>query len=1035
MNLFKTAVARPVATLMIFSGILVMGAYALTKLPVDLFPEIEPPVISVLTTYPGAGPKEVEQNVTEKLEEQLSTVNNLDEITSSSIDNVSSISLEFSFNADLNEAANDIRDVISRVRPELPDGIEEPTIFKFSSSMFPVIILGATADESYTNLRQILDNKLVTPLNRVKGVGGVSLQGGPERAIKVLFDPAKLEAYNLEIDQIGRILAAENVNIPAGDIQIGKLEYNMNINSEFQHIREIKDVILTNVNNKPVYLSDVAEVKDGLKAPDQVSKINGRDGIRISVQKQSDANSLNVANAVNQKVAALKNELPADVAITTIVDTSEFIVSSISDLSKVLIYSLIFVILVVLLFLRRWKATIIVALTIPFSLIAGFIYLSATGQSLNLISLSSLSIALGMVVDDAIVVLENIMKHVEKGNKPRQAAQYGTNEVGVAVVATTLTVIAVFLPLTFITGQMGIWFGQLGWIVVITVSVSTLAALTLIPTLSSLMISKKLNLYNTRLGKLLNNGVEKGLTRIENGYKKAVTWALKHKIATIIIAILIFAGSFGLVNRIGTEFMPENDNGRLEMTIELNTGRSLESTTETLLQLEKLIHNKVPEIENTSASAGTSTSGFDALQAGNSGPHIITFTLNLVPANERNRDVFTVAEKLRNAFDDIPEIVNYSVSTQGGAGGDQSPIAINVFGRDLDQTSKTARDIAAYMKTLKGTRGVDVSRGRERAEFELKLDQSKLSAFGLNTSAVAGNIRNKFSGLIASQYREEGEEYDIELQYKDAFKQSLHNIRNISIPIGQGKKVNFENIGTIHEAYAPPNIEHINRSRAITVSSDLYQSSLTDVVSKVKNHINNEMNIPAEIDITYGGQFEEQQESFADLIFILVLSLILVYIVMAAQFESLKDPFIIMLSIPFAFTGVILALFFTNTKLSVIAFLGGVILTGIVVKNAIVLVDYIKLLRNRGYEMFQAIVASSVSRFRPVLMTTLTTILAMLPLALSSGEGSATWKPMAIAVIGGLSFSTLITLIFVPVMYGVFERKSKNLKNSASLTH
>ncbi|RDV13591.1 AcrB/AcrD/AcrF family protein [Pontibacter diazotrophicus] len=1030
MNIFKTAIFRPVATTMVFMALMVFGIYSTINLPVDLFPEIDPPVITVVATYQGAGALEVEQNVTTQLEDQLSTINDLDEITSTSVDNMAIITLEFDWGSNLDEATNDIRDVISRTQPLLPDDVEDPVIYRFNASSIPVVTLAATAEENYPNLRQILDDQLVTPLNRIPGVGAVNIQGGPVREIQINIDPERMSAYAIDIGQISQALSNENVIIPAGDIEVGRQEYNVRIDTEFKSIDEIRQIVVKNTpQGGIVYVGDVAEVQDAVSDENRVSIVNGGRAITISVQKQNNANTVAVAREVLARIPALARTLPPDVEIRTVVDTSRYIINSVNNLSEVLIYAVVFVVLVVFIFLRKWRATFIVGLTIPFSLIAAFIYLSLTDNTLNLISLSSLSIALGMVVDDAIVVLENISTYIEKGTKPREAALYGTNEVGVAVVATTLTVVAVFLPLTFLTGMTGIWFGQLGAIVVVTIVVSTLAALTLIPMMSSQLFKEKSKEKKKRtFSRKLSGGVEKGLTWLDNGYKNLLGWALNHKLAVVITALVLFVGSLLLVPSVGTEFMPQADNARLMISIELPTGRNPQSAIPTIRKVESIFAQHVPELEIISSGVGSTAQGGGGggiTGGGSTSPNVIDITASLVPVSERERNVFEIAEVVREQLRDIPEAIQYSVSTQGGASAGP-PVAINVIGNDLEQTAAVANSIVARLEQIQGVRNADISRGDPQPALQIDLDRDRLAPLGLNSGTVGQSIRNMIAGLTATEYREAGEEYDVVVRYAQPFRQSVEDIRRITVPTPDGNLVEIGSLGDIREIYTPPNIERTGRERSIQVTADLVGTPLNVVTEQIEAFIANDLDMPQGIEIEFGGDIEEQQEAFGDLFLLLGLSILLVYIVMAAQFESLKDPFIIMFSLPFAFTGVLLALVMTNTKLSVIAFVGGIILVGIVVKNAIVLVDYIQLLRGRGLPLFQAIVESGASRLRPVLMTTLTTLLAMFPLAISQGEGSETWKPMAIAVLGGLTFSTLITLVFVPVMYAIFHRKRKH---------
>lgn len=1011
--------------MMVFIAILVFGIYSTLNLPIDLLPEIDPPVITVITGYQGASALEVEQNLTRHLEDQFSSINDLDEITSTSVENFAIVTLEFEWGSNLDEASNNIRDALSRVRDILPEDIDEPMIYRFNSSSIPVIILAATADESFPSLRTILDNEIVTPLNRVSGVGAVNLEGGPTRQILVNLDPQRMNSYQMGVNDIANALRSENLVIPAGNIKVGKEQYNIRIDTEFKTLDDIRSVI---VKNSPeggiVYLGDVGSIDDSVDEDMRVQMVNGNNAVTIAVQKQNNANTVNVAQAVLRHLPELEENLPPDVQLVTVIDTSEFIEGSIDNLSSVLLYAVIFVVIVVWFFLRRWRSTFIVALTIPFSLIAAFIYLGVSGNTLNLISLSSLSIALGMVVDDAIVVLENISRYIDKGTKPREAALYGTNEVGVAVIATTLTVVAVFLPLTFLTGMTGIWFRQLGIIVVVTVVVSTLAALTLIPMMSSklLKLEDTDSQKKTSFGQRLDRGIGNMLDRLDAGYKDLLGWALLRKKWVVIGSFFLFIGSIFLIPLVGTEFMPVSDAGRMTITAELPTGRNTGSAVKTIQQIEAIFEQHVPELEIISSGIGTSSAG-GGMASATASPNIIDVNATLVKVSERDRSIFEISEVVRRQLADIPEIIDFSVSTLGGMSGGTSPVVIDLIGNDLEVTESLAVRIRDRLNQIEGVRNAETGIGDPQPALQVELDKEKVALLGMNPGQVGQNIRDKIAGLRASEFKEAGEEFDIVIRYERSFRETLEDVYSIQVPTPEGNLVNLRSIATINEVLVPPSIERKDRERSIQVTADLLGTPLNVVFDEINTYINQELDVPSGVDIVFGGDIEQQQEAFADLFLLLALSIVLVYIVMAAEFESLLDPFIIMFSLPFAFTGVILALVLTGTKLSVIAFIGAIILVGIVVKNAIVLVDYIQLLRGRGNSLFDSIVDAGASRLRPVLMTTLTTLLAMAPLAVSTGEGSETWRPMAIAVLGGLTFSTVVTMVLVPVVYAVFHRK------------
>ncbi len=1017
MNIYRSAVQRPVTTLMVFVALLGIGGYSLQQLPVDLYPEIEPPVISVFTIYSGASAADIETTVTRPLEDNLSTISDLKDITSVSRDDVSSIMLEFEFGTNLDEATNEIRDVIDRIIRFLPDDIERPSIFKFTTAMIPVMVMAATADESYPALAKIIDENVVNPLSRIEGVGAVIMMGEPVREVQINVDPGQLDAYNMTVEQIGGVLASENINRPAGNIKTGQMDYPLRFVGEFEESRFMKDLVVGVFDGSPVYLGDVAEIRDTLREQTVDERLNQRQSLRMMVQRQSGANTVEIANAINEHLPEIRANLPPDVELLTIVDLSEFITDAISNLVNILYFAAIFVTIVVLFFIGRWRATFIIILTIPVSLVAAFVYLYFSGNSLNLISLSSLTIAMGMVVDDAIVVLENITKHTERGSMPRESAIYGTNEVGLAVVASTLTVLAVFLPLTMITGLMGLFFRQLGFIVAITVSVSTLAALSLTP-----MLASKLMLPGARqsagMGPRVTAFLVNTLDKLDNGYEGLIKWAIGKKALIVVASVLIFAGSFLLLPRIGTTFMPESDQNRIDIDIELPIGLRLEETVKTARAIEEIIETGYPEVDLYSVSAGSDPEG--GFFIGNGGSHTIDVIMRLVPQRERERSVWEIAESLRYDLLQFPEIVDYSVSTEGGAGmGMGDPVEVEIYGDDFDATNRVANELARRMEGIAGVRDIGISRGRERPELQIIPDREKMAAFGLNSNTVSNAIRNRVAGMTATLYREAGEEYDVVVRHREEFRNSIKHIENISVRTPMGQMVRVREFARVEEFFSPPNIERKNRIRYLTVSCGLHQRSLGEVTADIQAELE-QMDLPEGVEVEFGGQIQDQQEAFADLGLLLILSIFLVYVVMAAQFESFRMPFIIMMAVPFAFSGVMIALFLSGTELSVISLIGGIILVGIVVKNSIVLVDFTNLMVARGMTVVKAVVTAGRSRLRPVLMTTLTTLLAMIPMVLATGEGSEIWAPMAIAVIGGLSFSTLVTLVFVPVMYVLF---------------
>lgn len=1034
MNLPEVSVRRPITTIMLFVAIIIIGLVSFQRLPIDLFPEIEPPVVSVLTQYPGASAQDVELNISKKIESGLSSITNLKKIRSVSIDNISVVQLEFEFGTNLDEASNDIRSALEFTKRLLPDDAENPIIFKFSTNIFPILFVAVQAEESFIGLNKLVENEILDPLKRVPGVGTVQAFGGPIRQILIHVDERKLEAYNISAAQIAQVLQAENLNLPSGSIKMGDMEYNLRLPAEFTNANEIKNLVVSQQNGRLVYLRDVAQVLDSLKDRTINVKLNGGKGLQIIVQKQSGANTVQVVNDVKAKLEQLKKNLPSDVKIDIIQDSSEFIIQSVANLTEAVLLGGIFVVLVILIFLRQWRATIIIVLVLPVSLIGAFIYLYFTGNTINIISLSSLSIAIGLVVDDAIVVLENISRHVEQGARPREAAVFGTAEVGLAVAAATFTIVAVFFPLVFISGIAGILFNQLGFLVTVMILVSLLAALTLIPMMSSkLLKSKKEEKPITNpLLKKIDSSLAKFFDSVDNFYKRTLEWALGHKKSVVFTALIIFVLSIALIPMLGTEFIPRSDSSQFQIFLEIEPGKRLEETLEYVQKIEKIIKEDFPEVVFVSVRSGVNDAGFSSILFGqNEGANISGFQIRTSKLKERDRTVFEMADALRERLKSFVGIKSFSVNTAGvGAfltGATGAPIEVDIVGPDLEESYKIANQLKDYMTQLNGTRDVRIDIGDPRPELQLVLDREKLALAGLNTSLVGNTLRNNYFGIVASKYRELGDEYDIFVSLPPEKKSSIAEIENLPIKTLLGTTVRLKDVGKIIQEYSPPTIKRKEQERVIGVLSDISGRSLGEVAADIRNFVSG-IELPPNTTIEFAGQVEQQTDAFKDLLLLLALSIVLVYMVMAAQFESLLDPFIIMFSVPFAFSGVFIGLFLTGTIFSVIAFLGSVILVGIVVKNAIVLVDFTNITRARGVELREAIIYSGRNRLRPVLMTTFTTLLGLIPLAVSAGDGSEVWRPLGISTIGGLFFSTLITLVLVPVLYSVFETRFKKKK-------
>lgn len=1027
MSLYGSAVKRPIMTTLCFVAVVILGMFSLSKLPIDLYPDIETNTIMVMTTYAGASAQDIEQNVTRPLENVLNSVSDLKHITSKSRENISVITLEFEYGKDIDVLTNDVRDKLDMVASMLPDDAENPIIFKFSTDMIPIVMLSVNATESMPGLYKILDDNVANPLARISGVGSVSISGAPKREIHVYVDPVRLEAYNLTVEQIGNIIGAENRNIPGGSFDVGSDTYSLRVQGEFGASEDMKNIVVGNYNGKSIYLSDVARIDDSVEERTQQTFNNGKQGAMVIIQKQSGANSVDISNKVLKMLPSLQDRLPSDVKLGIIVDTSDNIRNTIASLVETVLYALLFVVIVVFFFLGRWRATLIITITIPISLIASFIYLYATGNTLNIVSLSALSISIGMVVDDAIVVLENVTTHIERGSDPKQAAVHGTNEVAVSVIASTLTLIAVFFPLTLVTGMTGVLFQQLGWMVTIMMIISTTCALSLTPMLCSLLLRR--NAHHGKLYTILFTPINKGLDAFDRGYGRLLAWVVSHKTVTIVVCMATFVGSLLLMKNVGTEFFPTADDGRMRVSLELPIGTRTEIARESTRKLAELWRSKYPEIMVLNYTNGTASSDNTFASLSDNGPHIVSMNIRLTDPGDRERTVTEIAALMRQDLKSFPEFkkAQVSVGGMGGGMGGQATIDYEIYGYDFNETDSVAKMLQAMLREIPGTADVLISRSDYQPEYQVDFDREKLALYGLNLSTAATYLRNRINGQLASQFREDGEEYDIKVMYAPEHRTSIEDIENILIYNSAGNAVRVRDVGKVVERFSPPTIERKDRERIVTVSTFVQDVPMSQIVEQSQAKMK-EMDFPQGVNIQLSGSYEDQQDSFRDLLTLAVLIIVLVYIVMAAQFESYTYPGIIMTSLLFAFSGVFIILFLTGHTLNVMSMIGAIMLIGIVVKNGIVLIDYISLNRERGMGIRRAVIDGGESRLRPVVMTTLTTILGMVPMAVGTGQGAEMWRPMGTAVIGGLTFSTILTLLFVPVLYCIFAKRG--IKNT-----
>lgn len=1037
MAIYKTAIQKPITTGLIFVAVIILGLFALSRLPIDQMPEMDPPYVTVMTTYAGANASELETNVTKIIENTLNSVDGLKNITSTSKDNISVVTLEFEWGSNIDESLNDIRSYVDLVYDNLPDGVSRPMILKLNSSSMPIMQFGFTADESYPGLEKIIEDNVTNVLNRIDGIGNITVSGAPERYVYIDLDPKQLEAYNLSVEAVGSAISSNNLDLASGTVKMGKEQYQMRVKGEYDESSEIANIVVTTSRDgRQVFVKDLATVRDTIKDLSLDEKINGKDGARLIITKQTGANTVAIANAVNEQMEQIKKTLPPDIQVTLINDGSEEIENAINGLAESIFYALLFVVLVVFLFLGNWRSTIIIGVTIPISLITAFLYLLVSDSSLNIISLASLTVAIGMVVDDAIVVLENITKHIDRGENPREAAIYATNEVWISVIATTLVIVAVFVPLTMLPGMAGIMFKELGWIVTIVVCVSTATAITLIPMLSSKMLKEKPfflsraeeEAYKEKEANRkwsFDNTLGKVFSHIEAAYANLLRWCLRHKRITLLSALAVFILTMipFFMGKIGMDFMKEQDNGRFSVSAELQRGTRIEETLLTARQMEKDIAEILgDDLIVISTSAGSNDdAGFAALFSSTTN-NKISMTVRANKKYDRDRSIFEIREAIRQKLADYPELVNYQISS-GGIGASSNNLSVEVYGYDFDETNEFSHELSRRIQDdVPGARDTKISRDEDRAELKIVFDKEKLARHGLNGATVATYVRNRVNGMACGFLKEDGEEYNIVARLQEDYRNSISDIEEFPISTPTGQTIKLKELAQIEEYWCPPTIERKNRQRYLTINVTPYNTSLQELAQGVQNELD-KMHIPQGIHVALAGSYEDQQKTFGDMFLLGLLIIMLVYVVMASQFESFSKPFIIMMSIPFALSGGVLALVITGSSLDMVGSLGIILLIGIVVKNGIVLVDYINLLRERGTKLHEAIARSGESRLRPVMMTALTTILGMIPMATSTSEGSELWTTMGIVVIGGLFFSTIVTLIVVPVLYAVFERK------------
>ncbi len=1034
MRISRFSVHRPIFTIMVVLIVVLLGSISLLRLPIDLMPDISFPTLSISCSYENAGPEEIEEIITRPIEEAMSAVPGVEEVTSVSVEGQGTVRVTFSWGTDLDAAANDIRDRLDRVVRRLPEEADRPTLRKFDLASFPILILGASSKLDPIQARQIIEDQVKYRLERVPGVAAVDIWGGLEREIHVSLDPAKINALTIPLDRIITGIREGNVNIPAGTIERGNFEVTIRTPGEYTDLKQLEDTVIAVRQGVPIQLREIATIEDSWRKITRIVRVDGEPGIRLSVNKQSGKNTVEVASGALKELERINHDIP-QIKIISIIDTSDYIQRSISNVGSSAVYGGILAVIVLLVFLRNVRSTVIIATAIPVSIIATFALLYFGGFTLNIMTLGGLALGIGMLVDNAIVVLENIFRIRESEEGLASAAVNGAEEVTSAIIASTLTTMVVFLPLVFMRGMSGVMFKQLSVVVAFSLLCSLAVALTVVPTLSARILSSISQDTAQKIGPRASQSSIGGSPQdafrrmfeisgrffnlLEDNYKKLLHVALNHRVAVVTLAVLVIAASALLIPYVGAELMPATDEGEVRVSGEMQVGTRLDLMDEKFRVIEKIVDESVPEIQNVVTSVGGS-------RWRGAGGHTGNMRISLKTQSQRSRSSEQIADDLRRKLSNIPGMI---IRTRAGQGlfilrmgtsqGDR--IEVEIRGHDLEMGDMLAEQVKSLVESVEGVTDARTSRESGSPEELIFIDRQKAADMSLSVSKIAGALQTILSGTNAGYYRQAGDEYTILVKLREAEKMNLSDILDLTLNNSEGQPVVIKNVVSTGPRSGPVVIERKDQERIVTVSADISGRDMGSVLADIRQRLQS-VPVPRDFTIGFGGDYEEQQKSFRELLLSCILALVLVYMVMACQYESLRDPFVVMFSVPLAAIGVILMLFFTGTTFNIQSFIGSIMLGGIVVNNAILLVDHTNLLRRRdSMPIREAIEEAGRRRLRPILMTALTTVFGLLPLALGLGEGGEAQAPMARVVIGGLLSSTFITLVFVPVVYSIFE--------------
>lgn len=1022
MKIPEFSVNRRVTTAMLAMILVVLGFIAFTSLGLDFFPDIDFPTVSVVTTYSGASSEDIENTITRPLEQIINTISRVKEVDSMTTEGASVIMVEFEWGTNLDFAAQDIRDQVGLYRNFIPEEASDPLVVKFNLGEFPIIFGGITADRPTLELKKIIEDEVAPRLERIEGVAAAQVFSMDTREILVAVDKVALESLIISVDQILMALGMENLNLPAGRITERHSEYLLRTVGEFQSLDDIRNTIIGSTQTgQPVYLTDVAEVRDTLKDNRLISRTQGEKGVFYFISKRSGANTVTTAQAVNRELDRIKATLPSDIKFFPFMDQAEMIQRVIRRTGNNALVGGILAIFFIFVFLRDWRPTLTIALAIPLSVITTFIAFYLAGYTINLLTLGGLALGIGMLVDNAVVVIENVFRHMEEGKKREEAAKKGASEVGMAITASTLTTIAVFFPMVFAQGITGRLTRGLALAIAFSLLASLFVALTIVPMVASVLFKA-----NSQKGSGEKSKRRVQFEKVRNSYRRSLHWTLKHR-ALVLGGILgLLALSIAIVPFLGTEFMPAMDREMIILQVKMPVGTSLEETNRVVTMVEKLMAQE-PEVVNVSVQVGSQAEENPADMAGGmstTGSHEGLLWVGLVPVRERELSDVEVMEKIRRKLPKLKDVKFESLDIgQAMMGGATAPVEIKIFGEEIDTLKEIGDTIVERIRDVEGLRDVTHSLAEGKPEYHITIEREKASRMGLKVSQVGNAIQAATLGKVATRFREGNEEIDIRVRFQEKFRDSLEDIRNIPIMTPFNTMVTLGEVATITRGEGPIRINRENQARVITVTGNIAGRDLGSVVRDIQGRIADvERGLPAGYFTEFGGQFEQMQEAFVIMAGAFALATLLVYMIMASQFESFSHPFVIMFTIPLAIVGVILALLVSGRPVSLPVLIGFIMLGGIAVNNGIVMVDYINQLKRRGVEKKEAILQASAVRLRPVLITAFTTILGMMPMALSVSEGAEMRAPMAITVVGGLVATTFLTLFVIPIIYSLFDK-------------